>query len=65
MQENHYGSHTGSRNDEHNGSKPKLSVSPFPASASESDPKVIDLKARFAPSQREIDLYYFYFSSRL
>lgn len=65
MQEVHNGSHTGLRYDEHDGSKLKLSVSPFPASSSANDPKQIDLESRFAPSQREIDLYYFYFSSRL
>ena len=65
MKENYYGSHTGFRNDEHHGGELELSVSPFSPTAGGKDPEQLDLEARFAPSQREIDLYYFYFSSRL
>lgn len=64
-QENYYGSHSGFRHDEHHGSEPELSVSSHPQNLHSENSELVDLSARFAPSQREIDLYYFYYSSRL
>lgn len=65
MKENFYGSHTGFRNDEHHGSEPSAPAAFGPEAGAAKDSELVDLAERFAPSQREIDLYYFYFSSRL
>jgi hypothetical protein len=67
MKENKNGSDTGLRNDGHHGSEPELSISSFSSTKNgkDKDSELIDFEARFKPSQREIDLYYFYYSSRL
>lgn len=65
MQEGQYGSHSSFRNDEHDDRFPQFSVSPFSQAPSSKDSELTDFEERFKLSQREIDLYYFYFSSRL